>query len=233
VEEVYVDGRLVAKDGRPLFEVKPLEVHPAIHHQDRDPMDFLIEHQGPGASVRLMEVLPRQIESLAGEEYLCVHEGYIRPDPLKDVSIISVINRYEEAPVALGFIRGFGLRRGAIASTVAHDSHNIVAVGVDPMSIAKAVNEVSRKGGYVATDGVRSASLELDVAGLMSTSHINEVVRQDSDVLELVRDMGCTIPSPFMTLSFQCLLVLPELKMSDRGLFDSREMVFVDPVIEQ
>jgi len=231
VKAVYVGGRLVARNGKPLFKVEPLEVHPAIHHQDRAPQDFLIAHQGPRVRVRLMEVMSRQIESMAGEVEMAIWDGHIRPDPNRDIAIIAVANRYREAPLSLGFIRGFGLKRGAIASTVAHDSHNIVCVGVDPASMAKAMNEVSRKGGYVATDGIREASLELDVAGLMSTSHIQDVVDNDGRVIDLVRELGCELPSPFMTLSFQCLLVLPELKMSDRGLFDSVEMRFVDPVI--
>ncbi len=232
VEEVYVEGRLVAKDGKALFDVNPLKVHPAIHRQNRSFQDFMIRHQGPKARVRVMEVMPKQIESMAGEAELVVWDGYVRPDPKNDVGIITVANRYQDAPLALGFIRGFGLTSGAIASTVAHDSHNIVAVGVDPMALAKAVNEVSRNGGYVATDGVRSASLELDVAGLMSSSHIQDVLDQDKEVFHLVRELGCVLPSPFMTLSFQCLLVLPELKMSDRGLFNSKEMHFVNPIIE-
>ncbi len=232
VKEVYVDGALVAKDGKPLFEAKPLRSKPSIRHQVPPPYDFMIKHEGSTARVRVMEVMPSQIMTKAGEEELDVLEGYVRPNPSKDVAIIAVANRYQEAPLALGFIRGFGLKRGAIASTVAHDSHNIVAVGVDPMSMAKAVKEISTTGGHIATDGVKKVSLEMDVAGLMSTSPIREVVEDGKEVIDLVREMGCTLPSPFMTLSFQCLLVIPELKMSDRGLFDSREMEFVDPVIE-
>jgi adenine deaminase len=231
VKEVYIDGRLVAKDGKPLFEVKPKEVHPTILHQDRSPQDFLIPFNGDRVKVRVIKVMERQIESLASEAELFTINGQLRPDPVRDIAIIAVANRYHNAPLALGFVQGFGLKRGAIASTVAHDSHNIVAVGVDPASLARAVNGVSRIGGYMATDGVRDASLELDVAGLMSTSYSQDVVDQDATVFDLVRDMGCSLPSPFMTLSFQCLLVLPELKISDRGLFDSRHMEFVDPII--
>lgn len=231
VKEVYIGGRIVAKDGKPLFGVTPKEVHPAIFHQKRSPEEFLIPFSGERARVRVIKVMPNQIESLASEAELPVMNGFIRPDPLKDIAIIAVANRYWEAPLTVGFVKGFGLKRGAIASTVAHDSHNIVAVGADPSSLARAVNQVSRVGGYVATDGFREAFLELDVAGLMSSSFSKNVVEKDKEVLELVRDMGCQLPSPFMTLSFQCLLVIPELKISDRGLFDSKNMSFVDPII--
>jgi len=94
------------------------------------------------------------------------------------------------------------------------------------------MNEVSKIGGYVATDGNEVASLELDVAGLMSTSSPQEVVERDKKVLTMATGMGCRLPAPFMTLSFQCLLVVPELKISDKGLFDSSEMRFVDLVID-
>jgi adenine deaminase len=111
---------------------------------------------------------------------------------------------------------------------VAHDSHNIIGVGVDEVCLARAVNQVSLTGGYYVTDGTKEVRLELDVAGLMSTRPCAEVIAREMELLDLVREMGCDLPAPFTTLSFQSLLVVPELKLSDKGLFDSRRMAFVD-----
>jgi adenine deaminase len=232
VREVYVDGKLVVKDGKPLFEVRPLRVHPTILEQKRTPSEFLVSHDRRWVRVRVIDIMPDQIESVSSQADLEVRGGFIRPDPARDILIMAVANRYRKAPLALGFVRGFGLKRGAIASTVAHDSHNIVGVGADPAALAKAMNEVSKIGGYVATDGNEVVSLELDVAGLMSTSPPQEVVERDKKVLAMTTGMGCRLPAPFMTLSFQCLLVVPELKISDKGLFDSSEMRFVDLVVD-
>ncbi len=232
VREVIIGGKVVARNGMPLFGARPLPLRTAILRQRREPEEFLLRHEGAVARVRVIEVDGRQIESGAGEADLPVVEGNIMPIPGIDVSIMAVANRYRDAPLALGFVRGFGLRRGAMATTVAHDSHNIVAVGVEPRSLAQAVNLVSEDGGYVVVDGDNVSRLALDVAGLMSTKSCDQVVEADAKVLQALRGMGCGLPSPFMTLSFQCLLVVPELKMSDKGMFDSRAMDFVDPVLE-
>lgn len=232
VREVYIDGRLVARDGRPLFDVRPHMVTDSIVKQDRSPLEFMIPHSGKKAVVRVIQVLPDKIESLATTTELDVRDGFIRPDPAQDIAVIAVVNRYKEAPPALGFIKGFGLKRGAIASSVAHDTHNLVAVGIEPGSLAAVVNKVSEYGGFTATDGSTLVSIKLDIAGLMSTSPPDEVAESHARVVKAVRNLGCQLPEPFMTLSFQCLLVVPELKMSDKGLFDSKNMKFIDPVVE-
>jgi len=232
VREVYIDGRLVARDGRPLFVVRPHRISNTILKQDRSPREFMVPYSGKKATVRVIQVLPDQIESRATTAELDVRNGFIRPDPMEDIALITVVNRYREAPVALGFIKGFGLKRGAIASSIAHDSHNIVGVGVEPTSLATAINAVSEHGGFVATDGNTLVSITLDIAGLMSTSPPHEVAERNMKVVRMVRNLGCQLPEPFMTLSFQCLLVVPELKMSDKGLFDSKNMRFIDPVVK-
>jgi len=231
VKEVYRDGRLVAKNGRPLFRAVPLRIETRIHQQETSADDFVLRHPGPVATVRVIEVRGQTIESEARLLDVEVSDGRITVDPERDIALIAVVNRYQRKPPALGLVRGFGLTRGAMASTVSHDSHNIVAVGMDPHLMAIAVNRVSRSGGYFVTDGTRETSLELDVAGLMSTAHHREVADKERQLHELLSQMGCRLSAPFMTLSFQTLLVVPELKMSDRGLFDSVNMRFVDVVV--
>ncbi len=139
-----------------------------------------------------------------------------------------MLNRYHEAPVALGFIRNFGLQRGAIASSVAHDSHNIVFVGVDDAAIAAAVNGIiQHRGGISASDGDTVAVMPLPVAGLMSLADGHEAARQYEELDAFAKSLGSKLSAPFMTLSFMALPVIPLLKMTDRGLFDVGVFNFV------
>jgi adenine deaminase len=169
--------------------------------------------------------------SKAEEAVLPIVDGQIKSDPGQDVLLMAVVNRYAIAPPALAFARGLGLKKGAIASTVAHDSHNIIAVGVDVASLALAVMGVAESGGYFATDGQESVALPLRVAGLMSSEPCAAVAAGEERMMSFVRALSCTLPAPFMTLSFQSLLVEPELKLSDKGLFDSVRFRFVDAVV--
>ncbi|MCG7843859.1 MAG: hypothetical protein MIO90_00320 [Methanomassiliicoccales archaeon] len=179
---------------------------------------------------------PRQasrdrIESRALFTELPVREGRVVPDVKQDVLQLALVNRYVRAEPVLSFIKGFGLKRGAMATTVAHDSHHLLAVGTSPEDMATAINAVSRSGGYAVVDGERLEQLPLDVAGLMSTSHVSIIASKENELLDMLKGMGCKLSAPFMTLSFQSLLVVPELKISDRGLFDTVRMEIVSPLI--
>ncbi len=171
VREVYIAGELVAKEGKALFDVNPLKAPLAILRQEpkasgvRDPAA-----SDPSAKVRVIRVRPKEIESKAETAMLKVSDDIVRPDPARGINLIAVVNRYREAPVAVALVSGFDLKRGAMASTVAHDSHNIIAVGADAASLAEAVNRVSEQGGYYITDGERNESMRLPIAGLMSAS---------------------------------------------------------------
>jgi adenine deaminase len=233
VKEVYIGGELVAKDGRPLFEVKPLKAPLAILKQDRKPMEFDVPASGSSAKVRVIRVVPDEIESRAETAVLKVSNDIVRPDTSKGINLIAVVNRYHDAPVSVAFASGFDLRRGGMASTVAHDSHNIIAVGADVASLADAVNRVSEQGGYYVSDGERNESMHLPIAGLMSSNPCHIVAEEEIRAVKMVHSMGCTLPAPFMTLCFQALLVVPELKISDKGLYDSKKMEFVDVVIKE
>jgi len=154
------------------------------------------------------------------------------PDPERDTLLISVVNRYRDAPVSCGFVRGFGLKAGAIASSVAHDAHNIVVVGAHPGDMAVAVNTIIREsGGFCLSVGGISVFLPLGIAGLMSTEPPRDVGSRLGLLHRRARELGCLLDWPFMTMSFLSLLVIPRLKIGDRGLFDVDAYRFVDAVI--
>jgi adenine deaminase len=153
----------------------------------------------------------------------------IESDADRDILKVAVVNRYRDAAPAVAFIRGFGLRRGAIASSVAHDSHNIIAVGIDDADICRAVNTViHNEGGLAIADGDVVEALPLPVAGLMSADDGQTVAARYSQLDRRAHELGSPLRAPFMTLSFMALLVIPSLKLSDRGLFDGERFAFVD-----
>ncbi len=138
-----------------------------------------------------------------------------------DILKLAVVNRYQDAPPAIAFIKNFGLKKGAIASSVAHDSHNIIAVAADDASLCQAVNAIiASRGGICCISDETEAVLSLPVAGLMSDKDGFEVARQYTAIDQLAKQLGSKLEAPFMTLSFMALLVIPHLKLSDKGLFD-------------
>jgi len=161
-----------------------------------------------------------------------VHDGGVQASVAEDVLWLTVVNRYQAAPPAVALIRGFGLRSGALASSVAHDSHNIVAVGCDPCSLAEAVNAVIKaRGGLALHDNGVTDLLALPLAGLMSDGDGDAVAAHYSALTHAARTrLGSPLRAPFMTLSFMALLVIPALKLSDKGLFDGRTFSFTDVI---
>ena len=145
----------------------------------------------------------------------------------EDILKITVVNRYQEAPVAVGYINGFGLTKGAIASSVAHDSHNIIAVGTNDEDLCKAVNLLIENKGGLSTVSTKDAKvLPLPIAGLMSPLTCEKVGDQYEKIDALAKSFGTTLKAPFMTLSFMALLVIPEIKISDKGMFDAESFRF-------
>lgn len=158
-----------------------------------------------------------------------IKEGFYESDIATDILKIVVVNRYNNAPIAKAFIKNFGIQQGAIASSVAHDSHNIVAIGVDDESICKAVNLVIKEqGGISAVSNTKEMVLGLPVAGLMSNDDGYKVAAAYTAIDKMVKEeLGSSLSAPFMTLSFMALLVIPHLKLSDMGLFDGDSFSFV------
>ncbi len=225
-DKTWLAGQLVAEQGRSLLSFTDSE---AINHFNARPLR--IEQ----LQIRATEGVLRVIEALDGElitrellEPASVESGWVVPDPQRDLLQLCVLNRYQIAEPALGFIRGFGLQRGAIASSVAHDSHNIVAVGADQASLVAAINRViEAKGGIALSVDGETELLPLSIAGLMSSEDGDEVAKTYAKLNRQAQLMGSSLRAPFMTLSFMALLVIPELKLSDKGLFDGRIFEFV------
>ncbi len=176
----------------------------------------------------------RVIEAISGElitNSLMIsmdsHDGALHSDILRDILKIANINRYQQTDIALGFVKGMGLKRGAIASTIAHDSHNIIAIGVDDHSMQSAINAlIECKGGIAYADDDNVNVLPLEIAGLMSSRNGYEIAKEYEIIDQLARDAGSDVHAPFMTLSFLALLVIPSLKLSDKGLFDGETFSF-------
>ena len=183
--------------------------------------DFAIPWEGGAA--RVIGLIEGQIVTDDLREEPKVEDGFAVADPERDVLKIAVVERHlGTGRIGLGFVKGFGLKRGAIATSLAHDAHNIVVVGVDDGDMARAAGRLSETGGglvVIADRGVQ-AELPLPVAGILSDAPFEEVVELSDACLAAVRELGCEFPAPFQTLSFLALSVIPKLKITDRGLFD-------------
>lgn len=223
----WLGGRLVAEHGKSLLPiVQPVAIN-RFAARAIAPGDLAVP--AGGKLIRLIEALDGEL--LTRETLLPpkVEGDRIVPDVGRDILLLAVVNRYQPAPPALAFICGFGLRQGALASSVAHDSHNIIAVGVDAEAICRAVNGIiERRGGIAAVSGDRFECLPLPIAGLMSDRDGDFVAARYAELDRMAKHMGSTLRAPFMTLSFMALLVIPELKLSDKGLFDGRRFQFTD-----
>ncbi len=173
-----------------------------------------------GNKIRVIEA--RDGDLLTGDAfYSSGNEVLVETDPEEDLLKIVVKDRYKDAKPAVGFIKGFGLKEGAFASSIAHDSHNIIAVGTNDRDIVNSVNEIIKlKGGLAVVSGKVSESLQLDIGGIMTTRSCDETAESYNMLNKLVSSLGCTMAAPFMTLSFMALLVIPSLKIGDKGLFD-------------
>lgn len=227
VMETWIDGVCVARDGASLL---PRSTSPCINRffaKSKHPDDFAVP-AGAGM-LRVIEVEDGQIVTGSGKAAPCIRAGRAEADPSRDLLKITVVNRYADAPPAVAFVRGIGLRHGAIASSVAHDCHNIVAAGASDEDIARAVNLLVRHRGGIAAVGPEGAEdvLPLPVAGLMSDGFAEDAAAGYARVTKAARDLGSGLHAPFMTLSFLALLVIPSLKLSDRGLFDGGKFSFV------
>ena len=169
------------------------------------------------------ELITNKIESIT-----TLMDGFAVSNTENDILKLAVVNRYQQEEPAIGFIKNFGLKSGAIASSVGHDSHNITVVGVDDESICRAVNLIiESKGGLSAVNGDDEQIVELPVAGLMSNRDGYEIAEQYIALDKLAKDMGSTLRAPFMSLSFMALLVIPSIKLSDKGLFDGEKFEFM------
>ncbi len=223
VRRTYLDGVLAARDGRSLLPRQTPKIANVFRAKPRCPADFGVAARNGQLSV--IEALDGQLITRWKTMKPRIVDGAVVADPSRDLLKIAVVNRYEaSAPVAVGFIRGFGLREGALASSVAHDSHNVVAVGADDESLAAAVNLViGNRGGLAAVGQGEARVLPLPIAGLMADGEGRAVAAAYTEIDAAAKALGSTLAAPFMTLSFMALLVIPDLKLSDRGLFSGAQ----------
>lgn len=231
VKQTYIDGILLAENGKTAGDwVKHLPDQESVNHfscsfKKEEDFAYLFTDQ---QEIPVIEALDGQLITNRLYSKPQVLNGNIVSDLKNDVLKMVVVNRYHNAPIAVSFVKNFGLIKGAIASSVAHDSHNIIAVGVDDKSICDAVNLVIKEtGGVVALGDGKEEVLPLPVAGLMSNQNGYQVAERYTSIDQFAKKLGSTLVAPFMTLSFMALLVIPHLKLSDKGLFDGDKFEFV------
>ncbi|WP_428665447.1 adenine deaminase [Runella sp.] len=230
VLETYIEGEKVAQNGSSNI---PNLRSPIVNQFDCNPIqasDLEIEVPDSDLTLKVIEALDGQLITNLLELPALITGGRIVSDTKRDILKIVVVNRYQSAPIAIGFIKNIGLKDGAVASSVAHDSHNIIAVGCDDESLAQAINLVIEAKGGISAVGPKAAGahlLPLPIAGLMSDADGYNVAKRYTEIDFFVKSqLGSQLVSPFMTLSFMGLLVIPSLKMSDLGLFDGQNFHF-------
>ena len=237
VMETWIDGQLVARGGQSLL---PRSKSPRVNHfhaTAKVASDFALPAPAvaidPASStplrIRVIEALDGQIITGAGEAEALLRAGQIVANPGQDILKIAVVNRYKDAPPAVALVRGVGLKSGAIASSVAHDCHNIVAIGTSDEDMARVVNLLIQNEGGIAVvgDGGFEDVLPLPVAGLMSDGYAEDAATAYARLSQAAKALGSPLHAPYMTLSFLALLVIPALKLSDLGLFDGHKFAFV------
>jgi len=223
----YVNGTLIARNGKTLIPSVTETVPNNFHAEPVSTVDISVSPHGN--KLKVMEALDGQLITNIVHADPKIKDGNVVSDPENDILKIVVLNRYNKAKPAVAFIRNFGLKRGAIASSVAHDSHNIVAVGADDEQVVRAINLIIKeKGGVSLVDGREEIILPLPVAGLMSVEDGYKIAEEYHKIDKKAHELGSTLRAPFMTLSFMALLVIPDLKLSDKGLFDGRKFSFTN-----
>src|SRR5574341_349943 len=232
VEKVFKNGKLVAVKGG-LTETVRRVSHAVARNTVRTRSLNLddIRLKAKSDKARVIELIPDQIETKQAILPVTTKHGYVSSDTGRDVLRLLVVERHKATGnIGFGLVKGFGLRSGALASTVAHDSHNIIVVGVDDRDILKAIREIKKTHGGLAVvnDGKVLASLPLPVAGLMSEKHANAVAEKIAAVHEAAKQLGVTTEGPFSAMAFLALPVIPELKLTDKGLVDVKKFEIVD-----
>ena len=232
IKKVFKDGVLVAEDGKMLSSVNRIRKNPTAKGSVRiKPLkknSFLLRSDQPLAKV--IQLIPDQIVTKKSVKKILLKDGVAYPNIKEDILKIVVVERHKATGnIGIGFVQGFGLKKGAIGSSVAHDSHNLVIVGTNDQDILRTVEAIQAMGGGLAAVSSEKvlASLPLPIAGLMSDTSVTRVNLQLEVLHRAVRTLGCKLPDPFMTLSFLSLPVIPELKITDKGLVDVNQFKFV------
>jgi adenine deaminase len=240
IQQTYINGQLVAENGKTLIQRVDSEIINNFNCSPKSPADFFISEPRSVANdgvpiiprIRVIEALDGQLITNELHYDAVSQNGNMISDVSNDLLKMTVVERYHNGKPSTGFIKNFGLKKGAIASCVGHDSHNIIAVGVTDEDICNAVNGIiENKGGISVSFDGKTEALPLPVAGIMTNEDGYIVAEKYSRIDELAKELGSKLLAPFMTLSFMALLVIPRLKLSDKGLFDGKQFKFVDLVL--
>jgi adenine deaminase len=225
--KTYINGELVAENGETKIPSHESKIVNNFSTDFKTVEQFKIKSNNE--TIIAIEALDGQLITNKVNAKAKIVNGFCESDIENDILKIAVVNRYNNAKPALGFIKNIGLKKGAIASSVAHDSHNIIAVGTNDEELCKAINLlIGCKGGVAALDGVNELLLPLPIAGIMSGEDAFQISKEYTTIDAFAKQLGSTLQAPFMTLSFMALLVIPHLKLSDKGLFDGDKFEFVE-----
>ena len=225
VLETYINGELVAKNGKSFVKSVPFEVLNNFNTDIKKIVDFRLASSSE--KIRVIEALDGELVTNNIEADSLIIDGNLVSNTATDVLKMTVVNRYKNEIPSIAFIKNFGIKEGAIASSVGHDSHNIIAIGTSDELICRAVNLlIKHKGGICALNNTTEKIVALPVAGIMSDQPAEIIGNAYAELDAMVKDMGSTLSAPFMTLSFMALLVIPSLKLSDQGLFDGNSFKF-------
>lgn len=232
VLRTYIDGQCVFDGENVLFDVEEISPKNSINASLKSPEDFDVYFNGDECEVNVIKCFNGELLTQKATATLKAKDGKVQADIYQDVLKIAVVERYGTDNVANAFIQGFNLKKGAIASSVAHDSHNIIVVGYNSEMMAEAVNRViENQGGIAVVSEDFEDSLALPIAGLMSNEDAYAVAEKLSTLHKMTAALGCTLDSPFMTMAFMALLVIPSVKISDKGLFDGDGFEFMDVIL--
>jgi len=230
VRETWINGTCVYRDGNVLFDTVKASIINNFVSRNIKKAELKKKTTAAGKTQEVPVIVARDGELITEKfiESLTIADGTILPDPDRDILKVVVVNRYEKSEPAVGFITNFGIKNGAIASSVAHDSHNIIAVGSSDEHLARVINKImDEKGGIAVSDASGVDILPLPVGGIMTNRNGKDTAESYKRLTQKAIDLGSTLNSPFMTISFMALLVIPKLKMSDKGLFDAENFEFV------
>jgi adenine deaminase len=231
VLETYINGALVAKNGESFVKSVPFEVLNNFNTDTKNVADFRCESSAN--KIRVIEALDGELVTNQIEAASIIVDGNLVSNTATDILKMTVVNRYKNAKPSIAFIKNFGIKEGAIASSVGHDSHNIIAIGVSDEAICKAVNLIiENRGGVCAVNNLEEKIVSLPVAGIMSDKSAKEIGKAYAELDIMAKQMGSTLRAPYMSLSFMALLVIPSLKLSDKGLFDGTSFKFTSLEID-
>jgi adenine deaminase len=230
-KRVWLDGKLVFENGKILFPIKTSNLETAIKVNKKTKKDFEIKIDKEKVKVRVIEIIPDNLLTKERIFEMKIKDGELEPDLKRDILKIAVINRYGKKYIGLGFVKGFGLKEGALSSSISHDSHNLICLGTNDKDMAEAINVLRKSGGFVFISKKKVFKAELPLAGLMTNEDPPKIEKKLKILEKELKKAGSKLKNPLSQISFLALLVIPELKISDQGLFNVNKFKFEKLII--